>query len=191
MSGRVRPDTVVHTFFSEHFSRFVSSKKDCKYFNEGRGECPFGANCFYRHAYKDGTLQDRSKAVRRYGNANGRLTTHHPVSLWDFLEEREDWDSDDDDFFLFGPSWDDFEDSDYEDYLFYRNLFGGSDSDDDDSVEDLMLGINMLGLTLVGAAAATLGRGREEHRSREENTTTSRSREEEAEDENDCGSDTS
>jgi len=37
------------------------AKKDCRYFNFGEGECPFSVSCFYRHAYKDGTLQDRTK----------------------------------------------------------------------------------------------------------------------------------
>lgn len=32
-----------------------------RYFNFGEGECPFSVSCFYRHAYKDGTLQDRTK----------------------------------------------------------------------------------------------------------------------------------
>lgn len=33
------------------------SSKDCRHFNFGEGECPFSVSCFYRHAYKDGTLQ--------------------------------------------------------------------------------------------------------------------------------------
>uniref|UniRef100_H2YZX9 RING-type E3 ubiquitin transferase n=1 Tax=Ciona savignyi TaxID=51511 RepID=H2YZX9_CIOSA len=37
------------------------SNKACKYFDQGRGKCPFGANCFYLHAYSDGRKQDRSK----------------------------------------------------------------------------------------------------------------------------------
>jgi len=37
------------------------SNKDCRHFNFGNGECPFSVSCFYRHQYKDGTLQDRSK----------------------------------------------------------------------------------------------------------------------------------
>ena len=32
-----------------------------RYFNFGEGECPFSVSCFYRHGYRDGTLQDRSK----------------------------------------------------------------------------------------------------------------------------------
>ncbi|XP_013375671.1 PREDICTED: LOW QUALITY PROTEIN: E3 ubiquitin-protein ligase makorin-1-like [Chinchilla lanigera] len=29
------------------------SNKACRYFDEGRGSCPFGRNCFYKHAYPD------------------------------------------------------------------------------------------------------------------------------------------
>lgn len=32
------------------------SQKPCKYFRQGRGECPFAGACFYQHAYADGTL---------------------------------------------------------------------------------------------------------------------------------------
>lgn len=31
------------------------SKKACKYFDQGRGSCPFGAKCLYLHALPDGT----------------------------------------------------------------------------------------------------------------------------------------
>ena len=31
----------------------------CRHFDEGRGECPFGTSCFYRHAYADGTEASR------------------------------------------------------------------------------------------------------------------------------------
>uniref|UniRef100_H2YZX8 RING-type E3 ubiquitin transferase n=1 Tax=Ciona savignyi TaxID=51511 RepID=H2YZX8_CIOSA len=41
------------------------SNKACKYFDQGRGKCPFGANCFYLHAYSDGRKQDRSKITTR------------------------------------------------------------------------------------------------------------------------------
>lgn len=47
------------------------SKKPCKHFDQGRGECPFGANCFYLHAYPDGTKQDRSKIPRKARSADG------------------------------------------------------------------------------------------------------------------------
>ncbi|CAD6339465.1 unnamed protein product [Miscanthus lutarioriparius] len=31
---------------------------DCKYFDFGTGSCPFGTSCFYRHAYRDGRLEE-------------------------------------------------------------------------------------------------------------------------------------
>ncbi|MQL91244.1 hypothetical protein Taro_023854 [Colocasia esculenta] len=31
---------------------------DCKYFDFGNGSCPFGTSCFYRHAYRDGRLEE-------------------------------------------------------------------------------------------------------------------------------------
>lgn len=34
------------------------SRKDCKYFKQGRGKCPFGNKCFYLHALPDGTKTD-------------------------------------------------------------------------------------------------------------------------------------
>lgn len=33
------------------------AKIDCKYFNFGDGNCPFGISCLYRHVYKDGTKE--------------------------------------------------------------------------------------------------------------------------------------
>lgn len=34
------------------------ARKDCKYFKQGRGKCPFGNKCFYLHALPDGTKRD-------------------------------------------------------------------------------------------------------------------------------------
>uniref|UniRef100_A0A0A8XWY0 RING-type E3 ubiquitin transferase n=1 Tax=Arundo donax TaxID=35708 RepID=A0A0A8XWY0_ARUDO len=31
---------------------------DCKYFDFGKGTCPFGSICFYKHAYRDGRLEE-------------------------------------------------------------------------------------------------------------------------------------
>lgn len=41
------------------------STKDCKYFNKGRGKCPFGNKCFYLHALPDGTKTDVGPPVRQ------------------------------------------------------------------------------------------------------------------------------
>ncbi|XP_009885703.1 PREDICTED: E3 ubiquitin-protein ligase makorin-1 isoform X2 [Charadrius vociferus] len=57
------------------------SNKPCRYFDEGRGSCPFGGNCFYKHAYPDGRREEpqRPKAQRRN-------------RFWEFIEERENGD---------------------------------------------------------------------------------------------------
>jgi E3 ubiquitin-protein ligase makorin len=33
------------------------AETDCMHFDFGEGKCPFGTSCFYRHAYKDGSLE--------------------------------------------------------------------------------------------------------------------------------------
>jgi len=65
-------------------------KKECKYFNKGQGECPFGNKCFYRHANKEGKDVDvgpPQKNVRH--NANGDPSLVERILLYDFLEERD------------------------------------------------------------------------------------------------------
>lgn len=51
--------------------------KHCKHFDHGRGKCPFGTSCFYRHEYLDGSLQDRTQLpdVRFVTNSDGEFTT--------------------------------------------------------------------------------------------------------------------
>ncbi|PIK57192.1 putative E3 ubiquitin-protein ligase makorin-1 [Apostichopus japonicus] len=134
------------------------SKKDCKYFNEGRGECPFGANCFYRHAYKDGTLQDRSKAVRRYGNANGRLTTHHPSASGTSWRSGKTGTATTTTSSSLGPAGMTLRTATTRTTC-STGICSGAATRRRRSVEDLMLGINMLGLTLVGAASSDSGTG--------------------------------
>ncbi|CAK8679242.1 unnamed protein product [Clavelina lepadiformis] len=66
------------------------SNKPCRYFDQGRGKCPFGSNCFYLHAYPDGSKQDRSKVdSKNVEGKNGRRTID-PNSLWDFIGERNE-----------------------------------------------------------------------------------------------------
>ncbi|XP_077983434.1 putative E3 ubiquitin-protein ligase makorin-1 [Glandiceps talaboti] len=96
----------------------VLSTKDCKYFDKGCGNCPFGASCFYAHIFPDGTKEEPK--IRRYENADGERHILDTVRLWDFFEERNtlgwDWDSDDDDMlFLFYDDFDSDFDYDYED----------------------------------------------------------------------------
>lgn len=65
------------------------AKKPCKHFDQGRGQCPFGANCFYLHAYPDGTKQDRSKIPRRARNADGAWKDMDLSTIWRFIEDRD------------------------------------------------------------------------------------------------------
>ncbi|KAJ7994390.1 hypothetical protein DPEC_G00248790 [Dallia pectoralis] len=68
--------------------KFGVSKKHCKYFDQGRGTCPFGAKCFYMHAYADGTRAEPDKPRKQLG-CEGNVRFLNSVRLWDFIEERE------------------------------------------------------------------------------------------------------
>ncbi|KAI4333150.1 hypothetical protein L6164_017991 [Bauhinia variegata] len=56
---------------------------DCKHFDFGNGNCPFGTSCFYKHAYRDGRLQQVS--LRHLGAADGDTVIAKDVRLSDFL----------------------------------------------------------------------------------------------------------
>lgn len=64
--------------------------KDCKYFNKGRGKCPFGNRCFYRHVDVNGVPVDVGvppRPVRRQ-NQFGELEVLEDIHFWDFIIER-------------------------------------------------------------------------------------------------------
>ncbi|KAE8612894.1 hypothetical protein XENTR_v10013036 [Xenopus tropicalis] len=63
-------------------------KKACKYFDQGRGTCPFGGKCLYLHAYPDGTRAEPEKPRKQLGS-EGTVRFLNSVRLWDFIEERE------------------------------------------------------------------------------------------------------
>ncbi|MEQ2265897.1 putative E3 ubiquitin-protein ligase makorin-2, partial [Xenotaenia resolanae] len=63
-------------------------KKACKYFDEGRGSCPFGGNCLYLHAFPDGTRAEPDRP-RKQLSSEGNVRFMNSVRLWDFIEERE------------------------------------------------------------------------------------------------------
>ncbi|KAF6262683.1 hypothetical protein COO60DRAFT_1699128 [Scenedesmus sp. NREL 46B-D3] len=48
-------------------------QKDCTHFDFGEGSCPFGTSCFYRHAYKDGRLEEVH--LRRAANVEGQASS--------------------------------------------------------------------------------------------------------------------
>uniref|UniRef100_A0A3P8U0S7 E3 ubiquitin-protein ligase makorin-2 n=1 Tax=Amphiprion percula TaxID=161767 RepID=A0A3P8U0S7_AMPPE len=64
------------------------SKKACKYFDQGRGSCPFGGKCLYLHAFPDGTRAEPDKP-RKQLSSEGNVRFMNSVRLWDFIEERE------------------------------------------------------------------------------------------------------
>ncbi|KAM6986355.1 putative E3 ubiquitin-protein ligase makorin-1 [Aplochiton taeniatus] len=70
--------------------------KACRYFDEGRGSCPFGSNCFYKHAFPDGRLEE-PQPQRRQAGTNGRTRASRRAPLWDIFDERESTDSFDND----------------------------------------------------------------------------------------------
>ncbi|XP_029007782.1 E3 ubiquitin-protein ligase makorin-2 [Betta splendens] len=63
-------------------------KKPCKYFDQGRGSCPFGGKCLYLHAFPDGTLAEPDRP-RKQMSSEGNVRFMNNVSLWDFIKERE------------------------------------------------------------------------------------------------------
>ncbi|XP_046845478.1 probable E3 ubiquitin-protein ligase makorin-1 [Xenia sp. Carnegie-2017] len=63
------------------------SKKPCKYFDTGKGSCPFGSSCFYKHANPDGSIAKVN--IRRYSNSKGESLIVNSSSLWEFIEARD------------------------------------------------------------------------------------------------------
>ncbi|RXM34865.1 putative E3 ubiquitin-protein ligase makorin-1 [Acipenser ruthenus] len=61
------------------------SSKPCRYFDAGCGTCPFGGNCFYKHAFPDGRLEEPQSQRRQQGSV-GRHRTPRRTPLWDLFE---------------------------------------------------------------------------------------------------------
>ncbi len=103
------------------------SQKACKYFDEGRGECPFNQNCFYKHAYPDGRpASPKPVQRRRRQNQEGDLDIIGQLLLWDFLDEHRRR-------FTFDLDLEDEIDA----ILFHTGLWSGVDSSDDSDFSDL------------------------------------------------------
>ena len=67
-------------------------KKECKYFKKGKGECPFGNKCFYRHANEAGIVVDvgpPQKHIRRSGADGESSSLVERLLLYDYLQERD------------------------------------------------------------------------------------------------------
>nr|XP_020658207.1 probable E3 ubiquitin-protein ligase makorin-2 [Pogona vitticeps] len=63
-------------------------RKACKYFEQGKGTCPFGGRCLYLHAYPDGRRAEPEKP-RKQLSSEGTVRFLNSVRLWDFIEDRE------------------------------------------------------------------------------------------------------
>ncbi|XP_015171642.1 PREDICTED: probable E3 ubiquitin-protein ligase makorin-1 [Polistes dominula] len=91
------------------------STKDCKYFNKGRGKCPFGNKCFYLHALPDGTKTDVGPPIRQRRNPDSDADIIQQLILWNFLEGRDEnlmyIDFED-----FAPIFSDSDESDWSEY---------------------------------------------------------------------------
>ncbi|OVA07008.1 zinc finger protein [Macleaya cordata] len=59
------------------------SSIDCRYFDFGNGTCPFGSSCFYKHAYRDGSLEE--VVLRHLGAEDGNTVIAKDIRLSDFL----------------------------------------------------------------------------------------------------------
>ena len=57
-------------------------KKACKYFEQGKGTCPFGSKCLYRHAYPDGQLAEPEKP-RKQLSSEGTVRVSWLGKIWD------------------------------------------------------------------------------------------------------------
>lgn len=65
--------------------------KPCRYFDEGRGTCPFGSNCFYKHAFPDGRLEEAQPQRRQTGsNSRNRVTVHTQQTCDSLMSRRSD-----------------------------------------------------------------------------------------------------
>ncbi len=72
--------------------RQALNRKQCKYFNHGAGECPFGNKCFYRHEDSNGRPVDVGPPPRRERScedADGELSLLQTYFIYDYLEARD------------------------------------------------------------------------------------------------------
>ncbi|KAK7898731.1 hypothetical protein WMY93_019584 [Mugilogobius chulae] len=101
--------------------------KACRYFDEGRGTCPFGSNCFYKHAFPDGRLEEAQPQRQRPNGGGHRSRASRRTPLWDLLDERDSTDSldDEDDLVTFELS-----------EMLLMLLAAGTDEDASDSEDD-------------------------------------------------------
>ncbi|KAJ3302758.1 hypothetical protein HDV03_004575 [Kappamyces sp. JEL0829] len=63
------------------------SQIDCRVYNKGRGTCPFGTSCFYRHVDENGVAQaDKIRLLSDGDYADSGLKVMATVTLFDHLK---------------------------------------------------------------------------------------------------------
>ena len=60
---------------------------DCKHYNYGDGNCPFGTSCFYKHADRNGIIQDN--LVRVVKGYDEDVKVVGSLKLSDYLDKYE------------------------------------------------------------------------------------------------------
>ena len=66
------------------------NKKPCRNFDQGRGTCPFGTSCFYKHEYENGTLASSIPDLRFRKDAEGEFTVVKGSRLYEFIQDRDE-----------------------------------------------------------------------------------------------------
>lgn len=116
--------------------------KPCKYFKEGRGECPFAGSCFYKHAYPDGRIAklDHPKPRRRFHGTRSSLSTN--FILWSLLtstDDDDDYDGIDDDEEVELDDDDDDEENEDEEDEDHEDEDDAAEMDDNEDVDDVYI----------------------------------------------------
>lgn len=98
--------------------------KPCKYFDEGKGDCPFAGSCFYKHAYPNGQLaaEEPPKPRRRLYGARGATSTVANYILWNIMAstDDDDWSNDELESLYYDPDLGTDDENSNDDWLDYR-----------------------------------------------------------------------
>lgn len=71
-----------------HQYQIKLSRISCRYFNGGKGNCPFGNNCFYMHDVVDNSKSHNEK-IKKYKNSEGTVSVITSLRLSDFIDHRD------------------------------------------------------------------------------------------------------
>ncbi|CAD5124876.1 DgyrCDS13128 [Dimorphilus gyrociliatus] len=66
------------------------SEKPCRYWNHGKGDCPFNEHCFYKHTDEQGNPMPPKPKPKRRVREDGETENEVHFLLWNFLETRND-----------------------------------------------------------------------------------------------------